>query len=99
MVIQMNSFIQDMDIIWFHSLFLILNSWSKIVVTFGVDNSWLMHIDNNKKGILVLSATQRLNDTTIAEDTYSIKQNILLILHNQEKVWCQFFIIMESTMF
>ena len=45
-----------------------------------------MHIDNNKKGILVLSATQRLNDTTIAEDTYSIKQNILLILHNQEKV-------------
>ena len=45
-----------------------------------------MHIDNNKKDILVLSPTQRLNDTTITADTYSIKQNILLILQNQEKV-------------
>ena len=39
----------------------------KNAVFFGVDNSSSVHIDNNKKDILVLGEdqTQELNDTTI----------------------------------
>ena len=58
------------------SLFSLTNfDWSKNVVIFGVHISSSVHIDNEKKEILVLGEgpTQRLNNTTIAvEAKYSI---------------------------
>ena len=65
--------------------------WGKNVI-FGVDNSFSMHIDNNKKDILVLGdgLTQRLDDTTItAEAKYSInfsksQRKFCLSLHYNE---------------
>ena len=49
--------------------------WGKNVITFRVDMSSSVHIDNNKKGILTLfeDPTQRLEDTTLpVEAKYSI---------------------------
>ena len=47
-------------------------SWGKIVVSFGVDNSSFVHVDNKKKDILVLGEglPQRLDDTMIQQKFY-----------------------------
>ena len=49
--------------------------WGKNVITFGVDMSSLVHIDNKKKDILILGkcSSHKLDDTTLtAEAQYSI---------------------------
>ena len=53
-------------------------NWDKNVVIFGVNNSSSVHIDNEKKDILVLGEipTQRLDDNTIrVEAKYSINSS------------------------
>ena len=56
--------------------------WEKMSLFFGADMSSSVHIDNKGKDILIIGEgpTQGLDYTTLTE-----KQNILLILHNQEK--------------
>ena len=49
--------------------------FAKNVIILGVDMSYFVHVDNKKKGILILGKgpTQRLNDTTLtAEKNFSI---------------------------
>ena len=53
-----------------------------------------MHVDNEGKYIIILGEgpTQELDDTTL-----TAKQNILLILLNQEKDLYQVYTVMEAT--
>ena len=58
-------------------------SIGKNLIIFGTDMSSSVHIDNKNKDILVFvleRPTQKLDDTAL-----QLKQNILLILDNQEK--------------
>ena len=54
----------------------------KNIITFGVDLSSSVHVDNKNKDILVLGEgpTQRVDSTTLTAEA-----NILLTLHHQEK--------------
>ena len=56
--------------------------------------SWSVHVDNEGKYIIILGEgpTQELDDTTL-----TAKQNILLILLNQEKDLYQVYTVMEAT--
>lgn len=58
--------VSDLSLVLFFSLPNF--DWGKTVITFGVDISLSVHIDNRKKYILLLceSSTQGLDKTTIA---------------------------------
>ena len=77
MLIRINILIQNIVLDWIlvHFFHFQILDWGENVVIFEADNSTLVHIDNNKKDILVLGKdqTQELDDTTItAEAKYSI---------------------------